>query len=154
MYTQRNLRLVTDILTSSHTPDKIENLLLLLENQQAHQLLQVVETTKINLTEHEQVKSFFDNLGTCLTFDVSLKTFNEAVRQECEKIVRSMKECLSLAGLKADRVDLLILTGGTTQIPLVQQSIRRLFPQAIISSGQRMESVALGLGYMAQKVFA
>ena len=48
---------------------------------------------------------------------------------------------------------MLILTGGTSQIPLVQRSIHRLFPDAYISDKQRMESVALGLAYMAQKLF-
>lgn len=153
MYTPKNLRMVKDILITAHRPDYVENLLLLMEMQQAHQLLQVVEQTKIDLTGQEQVNAAFDNLGECLNFEIRLNDFEQAVQCECDKIIHFMKECLSLANLKTDAVDMLILTGGTSQIPLIQRAIRKLFPNAFISDKQRMESVALGLAHMAQKVF-
>ena len=58
-----------------------------------------------------------------------------------------------LANLKPDDIDLLILTGGTSKIPLVYRSICKLFPRAAISDKQRMESVALGLAHTAKRVF-
>ena len=153
MYTPKNIRMVKDILLVSHTPEKVKNLLLLLEMQQAHQLLQVVEQAKIGLTTEIQIKTFFDNLEESLNFDINRNDFEKVVQYESDKIIQSMKECLSMANLKADKIDMLILTGGTSQIPLVQRSIHRLFPDAYISDKQRMESVALGLAYMAQKLF-
>lgn len=153
MYTPKNIRMVKDILLSAHSPMCVENLLSLIEMQQAHQLLQVVEQAKIDLTTKKQVKTFFDNLGECLYFEINLNDFENAVRYECDKIICSMKECLSLANLKTDNIDMLILTGGTSQIPLVQYAIRQLFPNAQISDKQRMESVALGLAHMASKIF-
>ena len=153
MYTPKNIHMVKDILLVSHTPERVKNLLLLLEMQQAHQLLQVVEQAKIDLTIKELVQTFFDNLGESLSFDVHRNDFEKVVQYESDKIVQSMKECLSLANLKSDNIDMLILTGGTSQIPLVQRAIRQLFPNALISDKQRMESVALGLAHMAQKVF-
>ncbi len=153
MYTPKNIQMVKDILLSAHSPMCVENLLSLIEMQQAHQLLQVVEQAKIDLTTKKQVKTFFDNLGECLYFEINLNDFENAVRYECDKIICSMKECLSLANLKTDNIDMLILTGGTSQIPLVQYAIRQLFPNAQISDKQRMESVALGLAHMASKIF-
>ena len=153
MYTPKNLKMIKDILLESHNPECVENLLLLLEMQQAHQLLQVVEQAKIDLTNQEQVKTFFDNLGKHLNFEIESKVFEKVVQQECNKIIFSIKECLSNANLEPDKIELLILTGGTSQIPLVQKSIRRLFPKALISDKQKMESVALGLAHMAEKVF-
>ena len=154
MYTPKNICMVKDILLNAHHPERVENLLLLLEMQQAHQLLQIVEKAKIDLTKEKQIKTFFDNLGECLKFEVTQNDFEKAVQNECDKIIQSMKECLSLAALSSDAIDMLILTGGTSQIPLVQGAIRHLFPNALISDKQRMESVALGLAHMAQKVFS
>lgn len=153
MYTPKNLRMVKDILLNAHDPDRVENLLLLLEMQQAHQLLQVVEQAKIDLTSQEQISTFFDNLGKELSFTIKLDDFEDTIHSECDKIIHSMKECLSLANLKPDAIDMLILTGGTSQIPLVERAIRQLFPNSLISDKQRMESVALGLAHMAKKVF-
>lgn len=153
MYTPKNLRMVKDILLNAHDPDRVENLLLLLEMQQAHQLLQVVEQAKIDLTSQEQISTFFDNLGKELSFTIKLDDFEDTIHADCDKIIHSMKECLSLANLKPDAIDMLILTGGTSQIPLVERAIRQLFPNSLISDKQRIESVALGLAHMAKKVF-
>ena len=153
MYTPKNIRMVKDILLNAHHPERVENLLLLLEMQQAHQLLQIVEQAKIDLTKEEQVKAFFDNLEECLNFEIRQDDFDRAIQHESDKIIQSMKECLLSAGLPPEAIDMLILTGGTSQIPLVQRAIRQLFPSALISDKQRMESVALGLAHMAQKVF-
>jgi len=152
MYTPHNLRMVKDILLNSHDPAKLENLLLLLEMQQAHQLLQTVEQAKIDLTTQKQVHASFD-LDAHLIFDISLDAFEQIVQSQCDKIIDCAKECLKLANLKANEIDLLILTGGTSKIPLVYRTICSLFPHAIISDKQRMESVALGLAHFAQQVF-
>ena len=153
MYIPKYIRLVKDILLTAHKPKSVENLLLLLEMQQAHQLLRVVEQGKIDLTDTERVKTFFDHLGERLNFEIQRQAFDQVVQKECDKIMHAMKECLALANLQADDIDMLILTGGTSQIPLVQQMIRQIFPNAFISDKQRMESVALGLACMARTIF-
>lgn len=153
MYTPRNIRMVKDILLTAHDPKRVENLLSLLEMQQAHQLLQIVEQAKISLTTQDEIKTVFDNLGECLNFEIKKTDFEHSVQSECDKIMHSMKECLALAKLQAEEIDMLILTGGTSQIPLVQQAIHQLFPHAIISDKQRMESVAVGLACEAKVIY-
>ena len=153
MYIPKNIHIVQEILQTADEPLLIENLLELLEMQQAHHLLQVSESCKINLTQHDSVKSNFDGISKNLSFEISRKSFDSFVQQECDAIIKTIKDCLQSAQIKPDQIDMLILTGGTSKIPLVQSNIRTLFPNAFISDNQRMESVALGLAHMANKIF-
>ena len=51
-------------------------------------------------------------------------------------------------------IDLVILTGGSTQIPYVSTIVRNTFPNAILSDSNKMASVGLGLAYDAMRRFA
>jgi len=58
-----------------------------------------------------------------------------------------------MAGVKTDDVALVILTGGGTAIPIIQQITRRLFPYAEISDGNRLSSVGFGLACDASRYY-
>lgn len=152
-YTQQNIDMVQDLLISSHAPDRLERLLALLEYQKAHHLLNTVEETKINLTTQEHVHTVFDALQEPLDFDVSHSQFDKIALDKTEKITSAAQEVLKQAGLSADNVELLILTGGTCEIPVVSKTFRSLFPNAQIADKQKMDSVGLGLTYYAKNIF-
>jgi hypothetical chaperone protein len=64
--------------------------------------------------------------------------------------VESLKECIKNAGISKESIDLVILTGGTTEIPFVKRNILSLFPNASISEDDKLSSVAQGLVYSSQ----
>ena len=64
-----------------------------------------------------------------------------------------MQTCLTQATIKNTDVDLIILTGGSTQIPYVYSVFKAMFPRAVISDSNKMDSVGLGLGYDAIRRF-
>ncbi len=152
-YTPQNHNTVQNILYTAHEPEKIERLLDLLDFQEAHRLLQVVEDTKIDLTQQEIVSTYFSALSEKIYFDADKKSFEEVIKSDVDKIEKSMKECLELANLKADDINLVILTGGSCEIPYVAQTFKNLFPQAVFSEKEKLLSVGYGLTEMAGKVF-
>ncbi len=152
-YTPQNHNVVQNILYTANEPEKIERLLDLLDFQEAHRLLQVVEDTKIDLTQQENVSTYFSALSEKIYFEADKKSFEEVIKNDVEKIEKSMKECLELAHLKADNINLVILTGGSCEIPYVAQTFKNLFPNAIFSEKEKLLSVGYGLTEMAGKVF-
>lgn len=150
-YTPQNIDMVQELLLSAHDKPKVERLLELLEHQKAHYLLNTVEETKINLTTQEHLTPTFNALHIPLTFDVSRLEFEKIVLGEIEKINAALHEVLAQASLRPNQVELLILTGGTCEIPLVARTLRAAFPQAQMTDTQKMASVGLGLTYHAQK---
>ncbi len=146
-YTPQNIQRVEDILLTAHEPIKIQRLLDLLEFQEAHRLLKLAEDAKIDLTKNHTTQQRFDNFNSVILFDVSQNDFEKVIAYDVEKIERCMKECLTQAHLSADKIDLLILTGGSCEVPYVQKAFRRLFPTAQFSDKEKMLSVGYGLTY-------
>jgi hypothetical chaperone protein len=70
-----------------------------------------------------------------------------------KKIFKCISECLSDASLEKDDIDLVILTGGSTELPLIKSMVHGMFPSAVISQGNKMDSVGLGLAYRASVIY-
>jgi hypothetical chaperone protein len=79
--------------------------------------------------------------------------FDEAIHERIEKISRSASECLRRAGVKNADIDLVILTGGSTEVPAIQDEFRRLFPDAKIADQNKLSSVGTGLAYDSRNRF-
>jgi hypothetical chaperone protein len=50
-------------------------------------------------------------------------------------------------------VELVILTGGSTEVPIIQEAFKNLFPNAALADENKLSSVGLGLGYDSHNVF-
>ena len=146
-YTQQNIELVKRILNVSNAPDKIERLLGLLQFEEAHRLLNVVEMSKIDLSSTDCVCPVFDSFMEKIPFVIGRKDLDESIKDDVDKIQKSMNECLAKGGIKSSEVDLLILTGGSCQIPYVRGVFQASFPNAEVIENEKMLSVGIGLTY-------
>ena len=132
---------------------KIDRLLKLQQNHLGHALLAEVENTKIALTGASEHTVRFKEFEDGFDFAVTRKDFEEYIAQDVQKIFQSIEDCLSAAGIVKDDIDLIILTGGSTELPVINQLIVQSFPHASISQGNKMDSVGLGLAYRAGHIF-
>ena len=64
-----------------------------------------------------------------------------------------MSECILQAGTKNEDVDLVILTGGSTEVPRVSEIATKFFPNAEVSASDKLSSVSMGLAYDARRIF-
>ena len=79
--------------------------------------------------------------------------FETVVEKNVGKISAAMGESLKQAGIKAGDIELVILTGGSTEIPAVQKSLCAFFPGAEVSQDDKLSSVGLGLAYDSMRRF-
>jgi hypothetical protein len=63
-------------------------------------------------------------------------------------------ETLAQAGIAAERIDAIFLTGGSTAIPAVREAVTAIAPRARIVEGDMFGSVGLGLGLDAARRFS
>jgi len=49
---------------------------------------------------------------------------------------------------------MVILTGGSTELPAIQMEFRKLFPNAAVADENKLSSVGLGLAYDSRNRFA
>jgi hypothetical chaperone protein len=153
LYTPKILSQVRQLYNESHDPSRFGRLLRLLEQETGHLLLSVAEDSKIALTTKDNFDAHMDFLENGFSISVARTAFEHAIGNDVQKISASANECLSAAGVKAQDIQLVILTGGSTEIPMIRSAFRTLFPAAKISDENKLSSVGLGLAYDSERRF-
>lgn len=151
--TDKAIRETQRILRQAIEPPKLERLRHVQEHKLGHALLQEVEQAKIALTSHPEVRSDLAKLG--LEFGVTIKAqeFDRIVMEYIHKITASMHECIKRAGVSLQDIELVILTGGSSELPIINRLVREYCPAATISKDNKFGSVGLGLAYNSRTVF-
>jgi molecular chaperone DnaK len=75
--------------------------------------------------------------------------FEELIAEVLERLKAPCRQALADAGLKSDQLDAVILVGGSTRIPAVQQLVRELFGREPDRSVNPDEAVGLGAAIQA-----
>ncbi len=153
LYTTKLIAQTRQILHQSHDKKRYSRLLNVLEQETGHTLLSAAEETKIALTDHQQHKAHFDFIEKDFSITIERDLFEKAIHGEVEKIAASARQCLHDAGVRKEDINLVILTGGSTEVQSVQTEFRRLFPNAAIADENKLSSVGLGLAYDSRTKF-
>jgi hypothetical chaperone protein len=153
VYTTKVIFQTQQMLHQAHDKKRYKRLLNLLEHKTGHALLAAAEETKIALTAQDEYLAPCNFIEEGFTIAVSRDGFEAAIRHEVNKIVETAKQCLVQAGVTSDRIDLVILTGGSTELPAIQMEFRKLFPRAGVADENKLSSVGLGLAYDSRNRF-
>ena len=88
-----------------------------------------------------------------LDLNISRAKFDDLTKDLVERTTKSVNQALSDAGLKASDIDEVILVGGSTRIPAVQDLVKRLTgkepnrsvnPDEVVAVGAAMQAGVLG----------
>ncbi len=153
LYNFKSLNQIKKYLFSSQSPEKVARLLEIVEGRLGHKNLNYAEDAKIKLSDEDKVKMVLDFLSDKPIININRVEFNDAIESNVEKIQASISECIKQAGVKAHDINLVILTGGSTEIPYVSEITRANFPKAELSASDRLSSVGLGLAYDSVRRF-
>ena len=153
LYTTKIISQTRQLLYESHDKPRFKRLLQVLEQETGHALLAITEETKIALTDSEQYETPFTFIEEGLSTTVTREQFNGAITEQIRKISQAALQCLSEASVERQDIDLVILTGGTTEVPSVQSEFKRLFPNAQLADENKLSSVGLGLAYDSHNKF-
>lgn len=153
LYTTKIISQTRQLLYQSHDKNRFKRLLQVLEQETGHTLLALTEETKIALTADKTYNTPFDFLEEGLTTSITRDQFDQAISMQVQKISNAALQCLLDAGVQRQDIDLVILTGGSTEVPSVQAEFKRLFPNAALADENKLSSVGLGLAYDSQNKF-
>ncbi len=84
-----------------------------------------------------------------LNLNLTRAKFDELTADLVEKTMGPTKQALKDAGLTAEKIDRIILVGGSTRIPAVQEAIRKLLGKEPHKGVNPDEVVAMGAAYQA-----
>ena len=78
----------------------------------------------------------------------------DAGKEEMRRIVEAAEETVRRAGVATGDVGAVYFTGGSTGLKFLSDALAAAFPDAQPVFGDRLASVATGLGIYARRVFA
>ncbi|HEY9044640.1 MAG TPA: Hsp70 family protein [Ohtaekwangia sp.] len=153
LYTPKIITQMRQLLNSSHDRKRFNRLLQVLEQERGHAILAAAEETKIALTSQDIYHTPFGFLEEGLSIPIGRAQFEASIREDVQKILQSVTHCLQQAQVTREDINLVILTGGSTEVPLIQAEFKKLFPNAAIAGENKLSSVGLGLAYDSKKKF-
>lgn len=113
-------------------------------------LKEAAERAKIELSGRESAEIQLPFIGYAdggplhLETTLSRKVFNLRTLDLVQSVAQPIKTALADSKLQADQIDHVIMVGGTTRIPAVQEFIRTFFQKEPLRSVNPDEAVALG----------
>ncbi len=152
-YSAKNIADVRALLRTAHEPKKIEKLLAALENRRGHEIAMAVEATKIHLTDAEVSAIRMPADGMPEFIEVHREDLRQAIAAMIEQLRAALMETLRMAHVNGGKVQTIFLTGGSTAMPLVRDSLTALLPKAKVVAGDTFGSVGTGLAIDAARRF-
>jgi hypothetical chaperone protein len=145
LYNRRVIRELQDVRREAAEPRLIERLLHVVETERGHSLAMEVEEAKITLSREPDAPLRLGSIGSDLDLRVERRELAARTAQLASRIAKQIAFCVRQAGLSADRIDALFLTGGSTQIPHVRAAVTAAAPRARVVEGDTFGSVGKGL---------
>ncbi len=154
LYNYKTLNLIQKNFQTCFEPEKYGRLIEVVEKEIGHSILSAAENTKIELTSQPTKEIKLNFLTKPVHIFTTRKEFEESIAESVSKVCDSVKECLKQSGAKSNDIDMIILTGGSTEIPYVRETLCKYFPNAKISDLNKFSSVGFGLAYESKRLFA
>ncbi|WP_067334801.1 Hsp70 family protein [Stappia indica] len=142
-----------DLRQDAARPELVDRLLSVVSERQGHALAGAVEAAKIALSHEELYRLAFPLRGGALDVDVSRDDLIEAISQAVAGVEGALSGCLEQAGVAAEDISSVFLTGGSASVPFVRERLTGLLPGARVVQGDVFGSVGAGLALDAARKY-
>jgi hypothetical chaperone protein len=154
LYDPKLMRELHEVERDAAEPELIGRLIRLAEERRGHALAGEVEAAKIALADDPETEIPLDWLETGLAIGLGRDDLITGTANLAASIGARVDTCLAQAGIGADKIDALFLTGGSTRLAHVRAAIAAKLPGAKVVEGDTFGSVGLGLTVDAGRRFA
>jgi hypothetical chaperone protein len=151
MHNRRTLAELQKLQRAADDPAAIGRMIAVVENELGYPLYDAVGRLKRLLSTDEQAPFHFDSAGVRVEADVSRAEFEQWIAPDLDRIGATIDTALADAGVGADAIDHVFLTGGSSLIPAVRRLFEQRFAGERIASGDELTSIAHGLALIGQE---
>ncbi|WP_299938712.1 Hsp70 family protein [uncultured Nitratireductor sp.] len=153
LYTNKAMTDLRQIRYEAAQPELVERMIDVVSNRQGHAAVAEVERAKIALTDLTESAIELPLTEEKLHLPVTRDELNDAIRVTVERVQKAVSETLVNAGIGPERITALFLTGGSSAIPLLRESVLGMLPAASVVEGDMFGSVGRGLALDAGRRF-
>ena len=137
---------------SAQRPQQIRALRNLVSSNFGLRMFDIVEGAKRQLSDNERATIHLDGKGFDVREIVGRSDFEAIIGPETRIIETQVDATLRDAGLGTDDIDVVIRTGGSSQIPAFVQMLEARFGREKVRSIDTFSSVTSGLGIIAHRI--
>jgi hypothetical chaperone protein len=145
LYNPRVVREIQEVEREAARPELVGRLLHVVETERGHSLAMEIEDAKISLSGEPKAAVDLGWIEPDLEVRIERRELAAHTGELARRIAEQIGLCLREAGLAADRIEALFLTGGSTQIPHVRAAVMAAAPRAKVVEGDIFGSVGTGL---------
>ncbi len=151
--TVKNHDTLEELAIKSNQPDQVRNLIALIFHDYGFEFFQTLDLSKIDLSTKTITDFLFKRPSLYVNETISKKDFETAIIPDLQTSQECINDALNLANLKPNQIDKIILTGGSSQVPIFINQIKNIFGDDKIITSNHFTSVASGLALRAEQLF-
>jgi len=148
MRASRDMREIRKLVRDAVDPQAFGRLVEVLDENLGYPLYRAVSRLKEALSVATAAEFCFEAGDISIVKPVARSQFESWIAPELGLIETAVDQALADAGLSAEGVDRVFLTGGSSLVPAVREVFHRRFPAERIATGAELESIASGLALM------
>ncbi|MEA1830781.1 Hsp70 family protein [Methylobacterium durans] len=145
LYNSKTLREIEETRRDASRPELLGRLHAVVEGERGHSLAMEVEGAKIATSERGGARLDLGWIEGGLAAEIDRDGLVRHTGDLARRIAERIGRCLGQAGVGADAIDALFLTGGSTGLPHVRAALTACLPQARVAEGDTFGSVGTGL---------
>jgi hypothetical chaperone protein len=129
----------------STDPGGLERLAALLEEDCYYDFLARMEELKFALTDAETVPFEYRDGPIDIRREITRRAFEHHAAKYMDRAKRVLQEALDNGRVDPEDIEVVFLTGGSSQVPAFRKMIETVFDSSIVQSGDFFTSVSAGL---------
>ena len=148
MRAPRTLRAIAEVARTADHPERLRQLIALIEDGLGFALYQAVSGAKAALSRADSTVLRFGHKDLAIEKTITRADFETWIAADLDRLGATADQALETAGLPHAAIDRVFLTGGSAFIPAVRRLFAERFGAARLAGGGEFVSVAEGLALM------
>ncbi len=140
-----DLRELQQLARTALNPDPLQDFITIVDLDLGFSLYRAVSDTKVALSTCDSVDFRFQREGIDIGATVTRDDFEGWIAEDIARLDATVDEVLVKAGISAQDVEMVFLTGGTSFVPAVQRLFAERFGGERVRSADQFEAIANGL---------
>ncbi|MBK67850.1 MAG: hypothetical protein CMP22_06935 [Rickettsiales bacterium] len=149
-HTREAIAQTQDLKKRSLSPDKLDLLETIQEENLGYALLEECEKAKISLSNNDTTAITFSEFGDNFKIPLTRPDFEDTINDHIVRIDDAISTTLKDAGINDNNINLIIMTGGSSELPVVQTLVKKRFSHAELLDNDKFSSVGFGLAKQAE----
>jgi len=145
-----DLKELRELERSALDPEPLRRFIDIIEYDLGFALYRAVTATKMALSESEETEFRFEAGGLDIAVRIARSEFEAWIADDVARIATTLDEALGQAGVAADDVERVFLTGGTSFVPAIRRMFVKRFGEDRLTSADQFESIAYGLALIGR----